>query len=122
MAVSQGITGSSSTGSPHADPGVWIVFRDALGGIKDLTRLDNGTNGVTPSRKLKAYEFLSTGDVDGDLVPDCYVGRPGDGEEMFLSNRAGFISFWRMNADGTVKSDTKIARGGTRNESSRGSL
>ncbi len=48
--------------------------------------------------------LASLGDLDGDGIGDLAVGAPGDG--------AGSIWILFLNADGTVKSETRISEGG----------
>ena len=77
----------------------WILSLKADGTVKSELRLDD------PEPELSGGygETLGAlGDVDGDLIPDLVVGK--NGEEP---NGALWVAF--LNADGTVREQTKIA-------------
>jgi hypothetical protein len=89
---------------------VHILFLNANGTVKSSRQIGSGLNG---GPTLVAYDFFGSavanlGDFDGDGVTDLAVGALADdtgGESQ------GAVHILLLNADGTVKSSTKIASG-----------
>ncbi|MFN9914711.1 MAG: integrin alpha, partial [Pirellulaceae bacterium] len=60
---------------------------------------------------LFGISMAAIGDVDGDGIPDVAVGASGDDFGGTENTNRGAIYIQFMNADGTVRSSTKIASG-----------
>ena len=86
---------------------IYVLRMNANGTVKSSTKIASGTNGIT-SGTFFGSSVASIGDVDGDGVPDLAVGARNDATGQI---GAGAVYVLRMNADGTVKSSTKIASG-----------
>lgn len=75
-------------------------------------RIANGASGLAPSTLSidDAFGFSceSVGDIDGDGITDMVVGAPSD-DTGFAGH--GAIYLLLLNADGTVKSQSKVAAG-----------
>ncbi|MCX7421441.1 MAG: FG-GAP-like repeat-containing protein [Planctomycetia bacterium] len=89
------------------DGAIYVLRMNANGTVKSSTKIASGTNGIT-SGTFFGSSVASLGDVDGDGVPDLAVGASNDATGQL---GAGAVYVLRLNADGTVKSSTKIASG-----------
>ena len=84
------------------------------GGVSAYVRIDDGAGGLTgpldsgPMSDYFGISVASLGDLNGDGVADLAVGarRDDDGGDGY-SRGAVYIVF--LNADGTVKAETKIS-------------
>ena len=89
------------------DGAIYVLRMNANGTVKSSTKIASGTNGIT-SGAFFGSSVASIGDVDGDGVTDLAVGASNDATGQL---GAGAVYVLRLNADGTVKSSTKIASG-----------
>ena len=91
---------------------VYVLFLNADGTVKSRTKIADGVGGLPASPQAFNDQFgsscVSLGDLDGDGVPELAVGANLDNTGG--SNR-GAVYVLFLNADGTVKSSTKIADG-----------
>jgi hypothetical protein len=97
-------TGGTSRGAVH------VLFMNANGSVKNSTKIAGGINGgpLLVNDDLFGISVTSLGDLDGDGIAELAVGATG--VDTGGTNRgAVFVLF--MNANGTVKSSTKIASG-----------
>lgn len=90
-----------------------ILFLNANGTAKSSIKLADGANGVPDLANYGNFgaAVSSLGDLDGDGVTDLAVGTSFDsdpGDDQYLS---GSVSILLLNANGTVKSSSKITRG-----------
>jgi hypothetical protein len=103
-------------GGTGAAPGaLWICFMDSDGTVKSELKLSQTSgNGFTgPLLDDRFSESLGVlGDLDGDGVGDLAVGGILDDEGPFgLGSEVGSTWVLLMNADGTVKTQTKLGFG-----------
>ena len=97
-------TSGSYSGAVH------VLFMNANGTVKSKSKIASGTPNAPT---ITAFNFFGTsvasvGDLDGDGVTDLAVGAFGDEGG---SLRRGAVHLLLLNANGTVKSSTKIASG-----------
>ena len=100
-------TGGSGRGA------VYVLLLDADGTVKSSTKIASGTGGgpVLANSDNFGSSVTGVGDLDGDGVADLAVGADGDdGNDTGGVNR-GAVHVLLLNANGTVKSSTKIASG-----------
>jgi hypothetical protein len=97
-------TGGSNRGAVH------ILFLNAGGTVKSSTKIASGLNGTPTLSDGNSFgvSAANLGDLDGDGVADLAVGALGD--DTGGSNR-GAVHILFLNANGSVKSSTKIASG-----------
>jgi len=95
-------TGGSSRGAVH------VLLMNANGAVKSSTKIASGTNGGPTLSNSDNFgsSVTSLGDLDGDGVADLAVGADRDDTGGFSS---GAVHVLLLNADGAVKSSTKIA-------------
>ncbi len=91
--------------------GVYILFMNQNGTVKNHTKITNSTNNFFPQGLDENDRFGSSvttiGDLNGDGIPDMAVGARQD--EMSGGERSGAVYILFMNQNGTVKNHTKIA-------------
>jgi hypothetical protein len=91
---------------------VYILFLNANGTVKSQQKIADGAGGLTADTlvdsDLFGYSVTNLGDLDGDTINDITVGAIGD-DTGGASRGAAYILF--LNANGTVKSQQKIADG-----------
>ncbi len=89
---------------------VHILFLNASGTVKSSTKIASGTNGgpTLADYDVFANSVANVGDLDGDGVADLAVGARQDGTGGALR---GAVHILFLNANGTVKSTSKIASG-----------
>ncbi len=89
---------------------VYVLRLNTDGTVKSSTKIASGTGGgptLSPSSRFGS-SITAPGDVDGDGVRDLVVGAPRDN---IAGISRGAVYVLRLNADGTVKSSTKLASG-----------
>ncbi len=104
------VVGDLAVGAYRDDTGgflrgaVYVLLLNANGTVKSSTKIAAKTNGGRRSRIsiISAVSATALGDIDGDGVGDLAVG-------AFRGSTGGAVYVLRLNADGTVKSSTKIA-------------
>ena len=96
------------------EPDFWVILLNADGTAKSAIELTNGTNGI-PAGSFVLADFndqpgtiASAGDIDGDGVPDLFIGAPGNDDGAGSSGGAWVML---LNSNGTVKSAIEIANG-----------
>ena len=118
--ASLGDLGSDGTvelavGAPHDDDSgentgsVWILSLDAAGTVVGQQLVSASSGGLGASLDVGDHfgaALAMIGDHDADGVQDLAVGAPGDDDD---SENSGAVHILRMNADGTVKTDSKIS-------------
>ena len=92
--------------------GAWIVRLNSNGTAKGITKLANGSNGISAGSFL-TNDSVGTavgkiGDIDGDGVPDIVLGS-SDSDDGATS--AGGVWIIRLNSNGTAKGVQEIANG-----------
>ena len=104
LAVGAYVSNGSSSGAVH------VLFMNADGSVKSTAKIANGTaNGpVLTGGDYFGISVTSLGDLNGDGVTDLAVGAHGD-DTGGTGRGAVYVLF--MNANGSVKSTTKIASG-----------
>jgi ELWxxDGT repeat protein len=95
-------TGGTDRGAAH------VLLLNADGSVKSSKKIAHLTNGgpALADSDLFGSSLSSPGDLDGDGVSDLFVGATGD--DTGGTDR-GAVHVLLMNADGSVKSSTKIA-------------
>jgi hypothetical protein len=95
-------TGGNDRGAVH------VLFLNADGSVKSITRIASGTNGgpTLANDDLFGTAVTSLGDLDGDGITDLAVGAPS---EDTGGSKRGALYVLFLNTDGSVKSTTKIA-------------
>lgn len=86
---------------------VFILHLNSDGTVKSSTKIGNGLNGGPTLANFSDFGFAvaAIGDIDNDSIPDLAASAPGE------SNSSGAIYILRLNADGSVKSSTRVADG-----------
>ncbi len=107
--------GELAVGAEQDDDGgtnrgaVWILFLDRMGEVRaerKISQTAGGFSGALRNDDRFGRSVAGLGDLDGDGVPDLVVGAHQDDDGG--SNRgAAWVLF--LNADGTVKGQTKIS-------------
>ncbi|MBI1315204.1 hypothetical protein GC176_28265 [bacterium] len=94
------------SGSDHG--AVHVLLLNAEGTVKSSTKIGHELNGGPTLADGDSFgrSISGAGDLDGDGVPDLVVGAYGDDTGGDLR---GAVHVLLLNADGTVKSSTKIA-------------
>lgn len=91
---------------------IYVLLMNADGSVKNHKLITSGNNGG-PSGLLDGDFFgasvANIGDIDGDGVVDLAVGAHGDDTRGSYS---GAVYILRMNANGTVKTHTKVTSSG----------
>lgn len=91
--------------------GVFVIFLNTDGSVKDTQRISNTAGGFTGTL-ANADGFgngiTGIGDADGDGINDVVVGN-WRADDMGVDSGASFILF--MNADGTVKDNVRLGLG-----------
>lgn len=92
---------------------VYILFLNSDGTVKSTTKIADGLGGLPANSLQNGDQFGGRGieaieDLDGDGIVDLAVGAQRD-DTGFADAGAVWILF--LNADGTVKNQTKIAQG-----------
>lgn len=92
---------------------VYVQFMNSNGTVKSSVKLANELNGgpTLADNDNFGQSITSLGDLDGDGVTDLAVGASGDdteGSGGIYSGR-GAVHILRLNANGTIKSNSKIA-------------
>jgi len=103
-----------AVGAPGDDTGgplrgaVWILFLRADGSVRAEVKIADRSGGFGPLRNLDWFGFslAPLGDFDGDGIPDLAVGAALDDDG---GTNAGAVWILRLQADGTVKSFSKIS-------------
>lgn len=88
---------------------VWILALDTNGTIKSQQAINTGAGGFTGSLdKFDQFGYTVEGiaDQDGDAIPDIAISAVGD-DDAGQNRGAIYICF--LNANGTLKSHTKIS-------------
>jgi hypothetical protein len=87
---------------------VYVLRLNGDGTVKSSTKLASGTGGgpTLADRDYFGSSVTALGDIDGDGVRDLAVGATGDSTSGV---RGGAVYVLRLNADGTVKSSTRVA-------------
>jgi Ca2+-binding RTX toxin-like protein len=101
--------GASGDDTDGTDRGaVHVLLLNANGAVKSSFKVTSGLNGgaTLANGDLFGVSLASSGDLDGDGVVDLAIGARNDGTG---SGDQGAVYIQFMNADGTVKSFTKIA-------------
>lgn len=106
--------GDDDGGLAGSDRGaVWILFLHADGSVKSSTKVSVTTGGFVGSVAASAYlgsALANVGDLDGDGLPELAVGSDGDDTPV---TDAGCCWIWFLNADGTVRTQTRIGASGS---------
>jgi hypothetical protein len=97
-------TGGTNRGAVH------ILFLNTNGTVKSSTKIGSGTAGgpTLADEDQFGFSVASMGDLDGDGVADLAVGANLDNT---IGTDRGAVHILFLNANGTVKSTTKIASG-----------
>jgi len=94
----------------NARGAVWILFLNPDGSVKShqkISQLEGGFTGQLRNDDWFGLSVANLGDLDNDGVVDLAVGAPKD---RGLTHREGAVWILFLNANGTVKSHTKINR------------
>jgi hypothetical protein len=106
-----------AVGAPYADENgtdrgeIWILFMNRDGSVRSQQKVADGSGGFEGSLSDNDHfgsAVSSTGDLDGDGIPDLEVGAPGD-DDGGTDRGAVWILF--MDRNGRVRSEQKIADG-----------
>ncbi|MBI1312828.1 hypothetical protein GC176_16180 [bacterium] len=109
-----GAYGDDTGGGMNSRRGaVYVLFLNADGTVKGSTKIASGTNGgpTLSDGDLFGTSAAGVGDLNGDGVPDLAVGAKRDRTGGGPASYVGAVHVLLLNADGTVKSSTKIASG-----------
>lgn len=87
---------------------VYILFLDKTGTVKSEQKISS-SSGNAPA--LDNFDYFGTeacdlGDLDGDFIPDIAISAHGDDD---AGSNGGAVYILFMNANGTVKSNSKIS-------------
>lgn len=108
------VVGSAGGGSSLRGA-IYLLFLNSDGTVKSQSTISDGAGGL-PASTLQANDFFgwscgSLGDVDGDGVTDIVVGATGDDGGDMANSSYGAVYVILLNANGTLKSNTKIGNG-----------
>lgn len=86
---------------------VHVLFMNANGTVKNSMKIASQTNGgpLLVDGDVFGFSVASLGDLDGDGMTDLAVGATGDDDG---ESESGAVHVLYLNANGTVKSSTKI--------------
>lgn len=86
---------------------VYVAFLNANGTVKSTTKIASGLNGGPTLAQDDVFgaSVAALGDLDGDGIEDLLVGAPGNDAN---GTDRGALYFLFLNADGTVKSTTRV--------------
>ncbi len=90
---------------------VWVILLNTNGTAKSSVELASGMNGMSSdlnSGDQFGYSVASSGDIDGDGVPDIVAGAPYNDDG---ANNAGGAWVILLNTNGTAKSYVELASG-----------
>ena len=93
----------------ESEGGIWMASLTATGSVTGqhlITQGSGGFAGGLGGGDEFGYALADLGDLDGDLVADLAVGAPGD-DDGGADRGAVYVLF--LNANGTVKSSTKLS-------------
>jgi len=93
----------------HNAGAIWVMFLNANGTVashQKISLTQGGFSGEVNEDDAFGRSVTSVGDLDGDGISDLAIGAAGD--DTGGSGR-GAVHVLLLNADGTVKSSTKIA-------------
>ncbi len=88
---------------------VYVLFLNANGTVQSEQKISDtqgGFNGILDDGDEFGISVASSGDLNGDFVPDLVVGAPNDGDGG-VARGAVYVLF--LNANGTVQSEQKIS-------------
>lgn len=104
--IAVGAFGDNDGGSESG--AVYISYLNANGSLKQTVKIGGNTVNGPQIGAVDYYgwSIASLGDIDGDGVPEIAVGAIGDSDDFY---RHGAVHISYLNADGSVKSSTKIA-------------
>lgn len=85
--------------------GVYILFLNSDGSLKDWELIDNGVIGNLSANDNLGYDIANVGDLDADGVIDIAVSNYGDDD---VGNNTGAIFILNLDTDGTLKNYSKI--------------
>ena len=90
---------------------VFILRMNEDGTVKAHQRIGEGIGGFTNwgAQELFGSGLTALGDINGDGIPDLAIGSAGDRE---LGPNSGAVFIIELNADGTVKNQSKILPSG----------
>jgi hypothetical protein len=113
--------GDVAVGAPGDDDGgdgkgaVYVLFLGPGGAIASHRKISasaGGFGGALEKHDAFGSSVAGIGDLDGDGVPDLAVGAPGDDDdELATSAKKGAVWILFLNADGTVKAESRIGEG-----------
>ena len=102
-----GVPGDDKGGTDRG--GVWILFLDAEGKVRDEQKIADDTGGFggnLDDDDRFGSAVADIGDVNGDGIPDLAVGAPNDDDG---SDNAGAVWILFMRVDGKVETWQKIS-------------
>ena len=102
-----GVPGNDNGGADRG--GVWILFLDAEGKVRDEQKIADDTGGFggnLDDNDRFGSAVADIGDVNGDGVPDLAVGAPNNDDG---SDNAGAVWILFMRVDGKVETWQKIS-------------
>ena len=108
-----GASGDEAGGEAYSSRGaVYILFMNANGTVKSFTKIASDINGGPGLADLDKFgdSITNLGDLDRDGVVDIAVGAPTYIPTGSTTPSTGSVFILFLNANGSVKSSTKIAR------------